>query len=281
MTDVPNNRLIVGDSLDVLGQLPDGSVDHCVTDPPYNISGYDDKRKIGWLESNPTWKESKRFTKIDEAWDSFSDDDYAAFTEHWIREVARVLRPNGNILIFGSYHNIYLVGSILERLNLKINNSIIWYKRNAFPNITGRMLCESTEQIIWAVNGTKKRAKNWVFNYETLKGMTANGKQMRNMWDIPMTPRSEKQFGKHPSQKPLEVSRRLILGFTRPDDVVIDPFAGSGSFLVAAKGLGRDYIGIEQDPEYAALAEARLGSIERGSMLLEDPPRLDLGDIAG
>jgi site-specific DNA-methyltransferase (adenine-specific) len=273
---VPANTIVVGDALQTLRALPDASVDHCITDPPYNISGYDDKRKIGWIESNPTWKEQKRFEKIDEAWDSFSDDDYSAFTRAWLTEVSRVLKPNGNLLVFGSYHNIYLVGSTLDQMGLKINNSIVWYKRNAFPNITGRMLCESTEQIVWAVNGTKKKAKNWVFNYEDLKQLTANGKQMRNMWDIPMTPRSEKEFGKHPSQKPLVLSKRLIIGFTRPDEVIIDPFVGSGSFLVAAKGLGRDFLGIEQDAEYADLATRRLRSVKRGAMLLEDPPRLDL-----
>jgi site-specific DNA-methyltransferase (adenine-specific) len=138
------------------------------------------------------------------------------------------------------------------------------------------MLCESTEQIVWAVNESRKKAKNWTFNYEVLKTLTDNGKQMRNMWDIPMTPRSEKEFGKHPSQKPLVLSKRLIIGFTRPDEVIIDPFVGSGSFLVAAKGLGRDFLGIEQDAEYADLATRRLRSVKRGAMLLEDPPRLDL-----
>jgi site-specific DNA-methyltransferase (adenine-specific) len=120
------------------------------------------------------------------------------------------------------------------------------------------MLCESTEQIVWAVNGSKKKAKNWTFNNKELKSLTHNGKQMRNMWDIPMTPLSEKSHGKHPSQKPLELSNRLIIGFTNPGDLIIDPFAGSGSFLLAAKQLGRDYIGVEQETEFADLAERRL-----------------------
>lgn len=257
------NRVVIGDALSTLRSLPDASIDHCITDPPYNISGYDDKRKIGWIESNPTWRTEKRFEKIDESWDSFSDSDYAAFTSTWLTEVARVLRPNGNILVFGSYHNIYQVGTTLERLNLKINNSIIWYKRNAFPNITGRMLCESTEQIVWAVNGSKKKAKNWVFNYEALKELTDNGKQMRNMWDIPMTPISEKAHGKHPSQKPLALSRRLIIGFTHPEESIVDPFSGSGSFLLAAKELGRNYLGIEQDADYAELSRRRLRAVRR------------------
>lgn len=261
MQDAFRNHVFVGDCLAYLKSLPDSSVDHCITDPPYNISGYDDKRKIGWLESNSVWKESKNFQKIDEEWDKFEDTDYVQFTREWLNEIKRIVKPNGNILVFGSYHNIYQVGVTLEKLDLKINNSIIWYKRNAFPNITGRMLCESTEQIVWAVNGTKKKATKWVFNYEELKQFTTNGKQMRNMWDIPMTPGSEKKHGKHPSQKPLALSERLIVGFTNPGELVIDPFLGSGSFLVAAKSLGRDYLGVEQNEEYAKLALARLADI--------------------
>jgi site-specific DNA-methyltransferase (adenine-specific) len=125
------------------------------------------------------------------------------------------------------------------------------------------MLCESTEQIIWAVNETPKKAKNWVFNYEDLKLLTDNGKQMRNMWDIPMTPTSERKFGKHPSQKPLQLSERLIIGFTKQKEIILDPFSGSGSFLVAAKSLDRNFIGIDQDPSFVDLANRRLRESSR------------------
>ena len=260
MKSAPRNKIQVGNSLDYLRNLPDNSIDHCITDPPYNISGYEGKKKIGWLESNSTWRDDKNFQKIDESWDKFGYSDYSLFTADWVREVSRVVKPNGNILIFGSYHNIYRVGSVLEDLDLKVNNSIIWYKRNAFPNITGRMLCESTEQIVWAVNESRKKAKNWTFNYEILKTLTDNGKQMRNMWDIPMTPTSERIHGKHPSQKPLVLSRRLIMGFTNPGELVLDPFLGSGSFAVAAKELSRDYLGIDQDEKYVALAKKRIAA---------------------
>lgn len=258
----PNGLIEVKDCLEALRGMPDDSVDHCITDPPYNISGYEGKKEIGWLKSNPTWKSEKKFTKIDEDWDRYSQLGYDTFTFEWISEVSRVVKPNGNLLIFGSYHNIYRVGTTVENLGLKINNSIVWFKRNAFPNITGRMLCESTEQIVWAVNESRAKAKNWVFNYEELKTLTENGKQMRNMWDIPMTPTSEKKQGKHPSQKPMKLSRRLIQGFTRPGEVVLDPFLGSGSFLVAAKELGRDYIGFDRDPEFVELAKRRLSEID-------------------
>jgi len=244
------NKIIHGDCINIMKELPDDSFDHCITDPPYNISGYDNKKEIGWYNSNKTWKEDKKFSKISEDWDSYSDEDYLSFTNTWLEEIKRIVKPNGNILIFGTYHSIYKLGFLIENLDLKINNSIIWYKRNAFPNITQRMFCESTEQIIWAVNNSKKKATKWVFNYHLLKDMTENKKQMRNMWDIPMTKTSEKTFGKHPSQKPLAVVNRLILGCTNEDQSVIDPFSGSGTIPIVSKLNGRKFLGIEKDETY-------------------------------
>lgn len=251
---------MLGDALEFLRTLPDHSVSHCITDPPYNISGTESRREIGWYKSNPTWREDRGFAKISEDWDKFSQSDYLEFTYLWLTEVTRVVVPNGNILVFGTYHNIYKVGYVLEQLDRKIVNSIIWYKRNAFPNITQRMFCESTEQIIWAVNNVAKKAKNWVFNYEEMKQLTANGKQMRNMWDIPMTPTSEKSSGKHPSQKPLAVMDRLVLGCTNPGDLILDPFGGSGTTAVSAQRHLRNFLIVERDPDYCDIAKKRIQS---------------------
>ncbi|MBP9836811.1 MAG: site-specific DNA-methyltransferase [Candidatus Pacebacteria bacterium] len=257
ITNPKENSLIFGDALEILKSLPDQSVNHCITDPPYNISGYDNKKKIGWLQSNKTWVKDKNFTKIDADWDKFTDDDYLLFTRAWIAEVIRVLKPNGSIIIFGSYHNIYRIGSILQDFDRKLINSITWYKRNAFPNVTQRMLCESTEHIIWAVNENQKKAKNWTFNYKDLKKINGD-LQMRNMWDIISTPKSEKKHGKHPSQKPIEVINRLVIGCSNKDDIIIDPFMGSGTLPVVAKMTGRKFIGIDSDSNYCNLAKKRL-----------------------
>lgn len=251
------NSLILGDALKILRSMPDRSIDHCITDPPYNISGYDHKKKIGWLQSNGIWTKEKNFSKIDAHWDKFSDNDYLTFTKDWISEVIRVLKPNGNIVIFGSYHNIYQIGSILKDLDRKLINSIVWYKRNAFPNVTQRMLCESTEHIIWAVNETKKNAKNWIFNYKRLKELNG-GVQMRNMWDIPSTPTSEKKHGKHPSQKPIELINRLVVGVSNEGDTIIDPFMGSGTLPVVALMTNRNFIGVDNNKQYCDLALKRI-----------------------
>jgi site-specific DNA-methyltransferase (adenine-specific) len=119
------------------------------------------------------------------------------------------------------------------------------------------MLCESTEHIIWAVNETKKNAKNWTFNYKQLKELNG-GVQMRNMWDIPSTPTSEKKHGKHPSQKPIGLINRLVTGGSNKNDMIIDPFMGSGTLPVVAIMTGRKFIGIDDNEQYCNLALKRI-----------------------
>jgi len=279
-------NLICDDAFKALSQIPDHYADHCITDPPYNISGYDFKKEVGWLKSNKYWSEQKNFKKIEENWDKFSNSDYEKFTRLWLDEIYRIVKPNGNIIIFGSYHNIYKIGYLLQKDDKKIINSVVWFKRNAFPNVTQRMLCESTEHIIWAVNESNKKAKNWKFNYQELKKFNAIKEckkckrvldidfkfcpycgnnifevkklQLRNLWDIPSTPAKERSQGKHPSQKPIAVLERLIIGGSEKNDIVIDPFAGSGTTAVAAKMLGRKFIAIDNNKEYCQIIEKRL-----------------------
>lgn len=255
------NQLFLGDCIEVLKAIPSNSIDCLISDPPYNISGYDHKKQIGWLKSNNFWKKEKAFKKIDEKWDKFSDDDYESFTIAWLTEIKRILKPNGNIAIFGSYHNIYKIGYLIEKLELKTINSIIWYKRNAFPNVTQRMFCESTEQIIWCVNESKKNAKNWTFNYQKMKELNG-GVQMRNLFDVPLTKQSEREFGKHPSQKPLEVINNLVLALTNEGDTVLDCFLGSGTTAVSALQHKRNFVGIEQNFDYLRIAEKRLENVD-------------------
>lgn len=250
------NHLMLGNSLDILTSIPDKSIDCCITDPPYNIKGKRAK-EIGWYNSNSLWKEKKGFKKINEEWDNFSEDSYESFTIKWLEEIKRVVKENGNIAIFGSYHNIFKIGYLLEMLDFRVINSIVWYKRNAFPNITQRMFCESTEYIIWAVNNSVKKAKNWTFNYKTMKEING-GKQMRNMWDIPSTPTRERAYGKHPSQKPLEVLNNLILALTTEKDLILDPFLGSGTTALSAVNNNRKYIGIDSSLEYLMIADSRI-----------------------
>lgn len=260
--EILKNKVYKADCLNIMSQIPDSSIDACITDPPYNISGHKGRKEIGWMKSNKYWTEEKNFSKIDASWDKYKEDDYDNFTYLWIKEITRIVKPNGNIAIFGTYHNIYKIGNILQTLNLRIINSLVWYKRNAFPNITQRMFCESTEHIIWATNNSNQKAKNWTFNYKLMKEING-GKQMRNLFDIPMTKASEKTYGKHPTQKPLELIQHLILALTKENDIVIDPFMGSGTTGVAAIKHKRNFIGIEIDDNYVRLAEKRIKNSEK------------------
>lgn len=241
------NQLYQGDCLNILSTWPDKIFDACVTDPPYNIAK--DRKGLGWAFSS--------HVTIENDWDRFSEIDYETFTQKWLEQICRVTKENGNIFIFGSYHNIYLIGSIAQKMDLRVVNSIIWAKPNAQPNITCRMFTESTEQILWLCNNTNAKSRNWTFNYQQMKALNG-GKQMRNFWEIPLTPMRERAQGKHPSQKPIRLMERLILAGTNPNDFVLDCFAGSGSTLLACDRLDRKWAGIERDSNYCKLAFRRL-----------------------
>ena len=241
------NQIVPGDCLNVLPSFPDGIFDCCVTDPPFNMSK---KKGLGWAFSS--------HVTMQEQWDIFSKDDYFQFTVDWIKEVLRVLKTNGNLFIFGSFHCIFTIGFILQNIfDRRIISQIVWYKPNAQPNITCRMFTESTEFIIWAVNNESKKAKNWTFNYEVMKAMN-RGKQMRNMWEIPLKKPSERKHGKHPSQKPVAVVNRIILAGTNEGDLILDPFSGSGTTAVVAEQHNRRWIMIEKDETYNQIAQMRI-----------------------
>ena len=237
----------LGDSLKLLRTIPDHTFDVCIADPPYNMAK---KKGLAWAFSS--------HVTMQETWDQFSDDDYYRFSVEWLTQARRVLKPNGNLFVFGTYHNIYTLGFILQQMDLKILNSIIWVKPNAQPNITCRMLTESSEQMIWACNNTRKKAAKWKFNYVDGKQMNG-GKQMRNIWTFPITARSER-VAAHPSQKPLALLERVILLASSPGDWILDPFAGVGSTAVAAARNGRNFVVVEKLPRYFDAQKTRFAA---------------------
>lgn len=246
------HKIIEGDSLKVLRSIPDESVDLVFADPPYNMS-----KKNGM-----SWKYSNHVT-MEEEWDMFSKDEFFKFNRAWLKECFRVLKHGGSLWVSGSFHNIYQIGFIIQEFHpdIKINNSIVWFKPNAQPNISCRMFTESTEHLIWASkNGNNKK---WKFNYQKTKDsiedpINPNGKQTRNVWNIPLTPKSEKWAGDHPTQKPEELLRRIILACTDKGDTVLDPFAGSGTTNAVAKEMERNSIGIELKQDYIDIIRKRL-----------------------
>jgi site-specific DNA-methyltransferase (adenine-specific) len=190
----------------------------------------------------------------------FSREDYLDFSRAWLSEVSRLVRPNGNIFIFGSYHNIYDLGYLVNEMGLRIINSIVWFKPNAQPNITRRTLTESTEYVLWVCNAPKDKATGWVFNYEVAKKLNG-GKQMRNMWPFPYPSNKERRYGKHPSQKAMSLLSRLVLIGTNPGDLILDCFGGSGTTAVTAQSFGRKWVLIENNPEYVRISRQRLVNV--------------------
>jgi len=246
-----DHKIIHGDALEELKNIPSESIDLIFADPPYGLAK---KKGLGW-------KYSKHIT-LEEEWDIFTKDDFLKFNIEWIQQCIRVLKHGGSFWVCGSFHNIYQLGFIIQHMTeLKINNSIVWFKPNAQPNITCRMFTESTEHLIWATKNGKNT--KWTFNYEDTKNLIEDsinplGKQTRNVWSIPLTPKSEKWAGAHPTQKPEELLRRIILACTSKGDTILDPFVGSGTTSVVAKKMGRNSIGIEKEEKYIEIIQKRL-----------------------
>ena len=255
------NRIIHGECVAEMRKLPDSSIDLIIADPPYNLSKggawkYDTTVELKGMGGN--------WNKVMQEWDDYSFDAYMAFTREWLTEAKRLLKPTGSMWIFGTYHNIGIINVICQILGIEIINEVIWYKKNAFPNLAGRRLTASHETILWCNKGVKKReyyfnyeySKEGDFSYDTLK---APGKQMRTVWDISNNKEKEElAYGKHPTQKPIRILKRMIELSSHEGDIMLTPFAGAGSECVAAKLTGREYIGIEMEEEYCEIAEERL-----------------------
>ena len=241
------------DCLNVLPKLQESSVDLIFADPPYHLSNGGISCRGG------------KFVSVNKgAWDKSQGlmNDFN-FTAKWLKECRRVLKPTGTICITGTMHNIYQVGFALQALNYHIMNELVWFKPNASPNLSCRFFTHSHETVIWAKKD--KKAKH-TFNYNQMRQWDTDkihnkDKQMRSVWNIPLTPQKEKINGKHPTQKPIELLNRIITASTNKNDVILDPFNGSGTTGVVAKQLGRKYIGIEKEEEYLDLTLKRMGQL--------------------
>ena len=240
--------LFLGDTFSVLENLSPLSVDMIFADPPY------------FLSNDGITCHAGRMVSVNKGgWDKVSSvDEKHSFNREWIRRCRDILTPNGTIWISGTLHNIYSIGLALEQEGFKIINNITWQKTNPPPNLACRCFTHSTETILWAQKNDKK-AKHF-FNYQLMKEKN-NGKQMKDVWTGPLTPQKEKTQGKHPTQKPLYILEQIIEASTNPGDLVLDPFCGSSTTGVAAKLLGRRYIGIDNVEEYIELSVRRLQEV--------------------
>lgn len=253
----PGFDLRLGDCLELLEDMAPESVDMIFADPPYNLSNGGFSVHAGRRVSvnKGSWDVSKGF-----------EQDFA-FHKEWISKCKRVLKPNGTIWISGTYHSIYACGYALQLLGYHILNDICWYKPNAAPNISGRYFAASHETLIWARKNEKSRHK---FNYELMKNsdwgkdpFKRTGRQMRSVWAINTPPPWEKKFGKHPTQKPLELLKRVVLSSSDEDDLVLDPFTGSSTTGLACYTYSRRFIGIDTNKEYLDLSKKRLADFKK------------------
>ena len=253
MQTVEANRVIIGDSLGVLRDLPDGCVDLVFADPPYNLQ----------LERELLRPNNTRVDGVDQVWDKFSDfPDYDRFTRGWLAECRRVLKPDGAIWVIGSYHNVFRLGTALQDLGFWILNDVIWRKTNPMPNFRGRRFTNAHETLIWA---SRQQSSRYTFNYEAMKALN-DDLQMRSDWLLPICAGPERLkdgSGRkaHPTQKPEALLARVILAASNPGDIVLDPFFGTGTTGAVSKRLGRRWIGIERDPGYAADAQRRIAAV--------------------
>lgn len=253
-----NSKLFHSDSIELLNSLPEKSIDLIFADPPYNLSndGY-------------TVHAGKRVSVNKGKWDKSegAEEDFN-FHHKWIEACKRVLKDDGSIWISGTYHSIYACGYALQLQGWRILNEVSWFKPNASPNLGCRMFTASHETLIWA---SKSKKSKHIFNYDEMKNgnfpedsIKNPGKQMRSVWSIGTPKNDEKKFGKHPTQKPLALLRRIVLASSNPGDVVLDPFCGSATTGVAAIMYGRKFIGIDSDKTFLEnIAKKRITDIEK------------------
>ena len=247
------NTIHLGDCIELLKQVPDNSVDLIFADPPYNLQ----------LNGELYRPNQTKVDAVNDAWDKFdSKEDYDKFTTEWMKECHRIMKNTGSFWVIGTYHNIFRVGTILQNTGFWMLNDVVWVKPNPMPNFKGTRFNNAHETLIWA---TKSKSSSYTFHYHSLKAMN-DDLQMRSDWWIPICQGTEriKINGQkaHSTQKPAELLLRIILSTSNPDDIVLDPFSGSGTTAAVAKRLGRKFIAFDRDEFYVQVAKDRLDKIK-------------------
>ncbi len=232
------NTIHQGDCIELLKQIPSNSIDLIFADPPYNLQ----------LSGELYRPNQSKVDAVNDEWDKFvSKEDYDRFTEQWMSECFRVLKNTGSLWVIGTYHNIFRVGSIMQNIGFWILNDVVWVKPNPMPNFKGTRFNNAHETLIWA---TKSKTSKYTFHYHSLKTMN-DDLQMRSDWWIPICQGTERirvnGVKAHSTQKPAELLLRIILSTSNPGDIVLDPFAGSGTTAAVAKRLGRQFISFDRE----------------------------------
>ncbi len=251
-----NFTLYHANCLDFLKTLPENSVDMIFADPPYFLSNNGFSLHAG-----------KRVSVNKGKWDASNGlkKDFEFHLE-WTKACHRILKPGGTIWVSGTYHSIYQCGFALQVNKFHILNDIAWFKPNGSPNLSCRYFTASHETLIWARKDKNAKHK---FNYGPMKNgdwpedfIKKPNTQMRSVWAIYPPKKEEKIFGKHPTQKPEDLLKRIILASTDRGDLIIDPFTGSSTTGIAAYVLSRKFIGIDTDQKFLELSTKRFKNLE-------------------
>jgi modification methylase len=252
---LPLNQIVIGDCIESMNALPPNSVDLIFADPPYNLQ----------LGGDLTRPDNSHVDAVNNDWDKFdSFAAYDAFTRAWLKAARRILKDEGAIWVIGSYHNIFRVGAAIQDLGFWILNDVVWNKANPMPNFKGTRLTNAHETLIWASRSEKQ--KKYTFNYDALKTANDDVQMRSDWWTLPICSGGERMKNddgrkSHPTQKPEALLHRIIVGTTNPGDVILDPFFGTGTTGAVAKLLGRNFIGLERDPDYIDVATRRIANV--------------------
>lgn len=247
------NKIILGDTFEELKKIPSETIDMIFSDPPYFMG----------TEGELLRTDGSKFNGVEDEWDKFNDyNEYDEFTYEWLKECKRILKKDGTIWVIGSFQNIYRLGYMLQKLGFWILNDVIWSKPNAAPNFAGTRFQNSHETLIWC---SKSQKAKYTFNYKTMKYLNG-GKQDKSVWDIGICIGNERIKGKdgkkaHSTQKPEKLLYKVILSSTKPNDLILDPFFGTGTTGAVAKLLGRNFVGIDNVKEYNDLAAERIAKV--------------------
>ena len=256
---LPDNQILHGDCIEILKSMPENSVDLIFADPPYNLQ----------LSKDLYRPNMTKVDAVDDNWDQFENfSEYDSFTRQWLSACRHVLKETGTIWVIGTYHNIYRVGAIMQDLGFWFLNDIVYIKNNPMPNFRGVRFTNAHETLIWA---QKKKGAKYTFNHQSMKKLNddsrENGLQMRSDWKLNLVNGKQRiksnGMKAHSTQKPEALLYRIILASSKPGDVVLDPFFGSGTTGAVAKKLGRNWIGIENEKRYIKVAQQRIDAVQK------------------
>ena len=252
--DKITNTIIKGDAFEELKKIPENSVNLIFADPPYFMQ----------TEGELMRTEGTKFNGVEDDWDKFNDYlEYDNFCKDWLKECRRILKKDGSIWVIGAFQNIYRIGYIMQNLGFWILNDIVWAKPNPVPNFKGTRFTNANEIMLWC---SQEKGAKYTFNYKTMKHLN-DGKQMKSVWNISICIGNERikdKYGMkaHSTQKPEKILENIILSSSKENDIVLDPFMGSGTTGAVSKRTGRNYIGIERESKYVKVAQERISKVK-------------------